>query len=50
MVLDPMGLELAGLEDAEGVAVADVSVERLRSVRQALPVLAQRRYEVRPKP
>jgi predicted amidohydrolase len=50
LVLDPMGVELAGLGDAEGVAVAEISSERLRSVREALPVLAQRRYQVRPKP
>jgi predicted amidohydrolase len=50
LVVDPMGLQLAGLGDAEGVAVAEVSYERLRSVREALPVLTQRRYEVRPKP
>ena len=49
LVLDPMGIELAALGDDEGVAVAELSEERLRSVREALPVLAQRRYEVRPK-
>ncbi len=50
LVLDPMGVELAGLGDGEGVAVAEISSERLVSVRAALPVLTQRRYEVRPRP
>jgi predicted amidohydrolase len=50
LVLDPMGVELAGLGETDGVAVAEISPERVRSVRAALPVLLQRRYEVRPKP
>jgi predicted amidohydrolase len=45
-----MGVELAGLGETDGVAVAEISPERVRSVRAALPVLLQRRYEVRPKP
>jgi predicted amidohydrolase len=49
LVLDPMGVELAALGDDEGVVSAELSVERLRSVREAMPVLAQRRYDVRPK-
>jgi predicted amidohydrolase len=49
MVLDPLGVELANLGDADGVAVAEVSAGRVRSVREALPVLAQRRYEVSPR-
>ena len=49
LVLDPMGVLLAGLGEAEGVAAADISAERLRAVRTALPVLTQRRYEVRPR-
>ncbi len=47
LVLDPMGLELASLGDEIAVATAEISAERLRSVREALPVLAERRYEVR---
>jgi predicted amidohydrolase len=50
LVLDPMGLELASLGDDVGVATAEISSERLRSVRDALPVLVQRRYEVRRRP
>ena len=49
VVLDPMGVLLAGLGEADGIAAADVSSERVRDVRAGLPVLAQRRYEVRPK-
>ena len=50
LVLDPMGVELAALGDDDGVAVAEVSAARLSAVRGALPVLEQRRYEVRPRP
>ena len=49
LVLDPMGVELAGLGEGDGVVVAEVSDERVREVREALPVLAQRRFEVRPR-
>jgi predicted amidohydrolase len=50
LVIDPMGLEIVGLGDTDGVATAEISPERVSSVRAALPVLAQRRYEVRPRP
>lgn len=43
VIVDPLGAILAGLGDAEGVAAADVSRERLQSARARLPVLAQRR-------
>ena len=43
MIVDPLGVTLAGLGDAEGVAAADVSQERLQAARARLPVLAQRR-------
>jgi len=43
LIVDPLGATLAGLGDAEGVAVADVSRERLSAARARLPVLAQRR-------
>jgi predicted amidohydrolase len=49
LVLDPMGVELAGLGDGDGVATAEITFDRLGSVREALPVLVQRRYEVHPK-
>ena len=50
LVLDPMGVEIAGLGETDGVATVEISSERVGSVRAALPVLLQRRYEVRPKP
>jgi predicted amidohydrolase len=50
LVLDPMGVEIAGVGEIDGVAAPEISAERVRSVRAALPVLLQRRYEVRPKP
>lgn len=43
LIVDPLGVTLAGLGDAEGVAAADVSQERLQAARARLPVLAQRR-------
>ncbi|HSS92897.1 MAG TPA: nitrilase-related carbon-nitrogen hydrolase, partial [Candidatus Dormibacteraeota bacterium] len=43
VVVDPLGATLAGLGDEEGVAVADVTRERLRSARARLPVLVQRK-------
>lgn len=43
VIVDPLGGTLAGLGDAEGVAVAEVSRERLKAARARLPVLAQRR-------
>ena len=48
MVLDPMGTVLAGLGEADGLAHADLSAERLAEVRAKLPVLEHRRLEVRP--
>jgi predicted amidohydrolase len=42
VIVDPLGVTLAGLGDAEGVAVAEVSRERLKAARARLPVLAQR--------
>jgi predicted amidohydrolase len=43
VIVDPLGVTLAGLGDAEGVAVAEVSRERLKAARARLPLLAQRR-------
>ena len=50
LVLDPMGVEIVRLGETDGVATAEIAPERVSSVRAALPVLEQRRYEVRPKP
>ena len=43
MIVDPLGVVVAGLGEAEGVAVADISQERLLAARARLPVLTQRR-------
>ena len=46
VIVDPLGASIAGLGDGEGVAIADISHERLREARTRLPVLAQRRARV----
>jgi predicted amidohydrolase len=43
VVVDPLGAILAGLGEVEGIAVAEVSRERLALARARLPVLVQRR-------
>lgn len=43
VIVDPLGAQIAGLGDGEGVAIADISQERLKDARTRLPVLAQRR-------
>jgi predicted amidohydrolase len=45
-----MGVELARLGEDQGIATAEISSDCVASVREKLPVLEQRRYEVRPKP
>jgi predicted amidohydrolase len=49
VVLDPMGVPLASVGEVAGLAVAEVSAERLADVRRKLPVLEHRRYTVRPR-
>jgi len=47
VVVDPMGVPLARLGETDGaVAVAEVGAERVAEVREALPVLANRRYGI----
>jgi predicted amidohydrolase len=43
VIVDPLGAALAALGEADGIATAEVSHERLRSARARLPVLSQRR-------
>jgi predicted amidohydrolase len=43
MIVDPLGAQIAGLGEGEGVAIADISHERIKAARARLPVLAQRR-------
>jgi predicted amidohydrolase len=47
VIVDPMGVPLARLGETDGaVAIAEVSAERVAEVREALPVLANRRFGV----
>ncbi|MDH6180440.1 putative amidohydrolase [Microbacteriaceae bacterium SG_E_30_P1] len=43
MIVDPMGVELAGLGETRGIAVAEVSAERIAAVREVNPALTLRR-------
>ncbi|MFI5282676.1 MAG: carbon-nitrogen hydrolase family protein [Candidatus Dormibacterales bacterium] len=43
LIVDPFGVEVSAMGEAEGVAVADVSRERLAEIRARLPLLSQRR-------
>jgi predicted amidohydrolase len=43
MVVDPWGTVLAQAPDVTGVTVADIDLDRLRSIREQLPSLANRR-------
>ena len=43
MIIDPLGVLQVGLAEAEGVAVGDVSEERLAVARARLPLVEQRR-------
>jgi predicted amidohydrolase len=49
MIVDPMGVELATIgEETDVVAVAEISLARVASVRATNPALALRRFTVRP--
>lgn len=48
MVLDPMGVELVTIGDETGVAVAEITPERIESVRRTNPALLLRRFGVTP--
>lgn len=48
-IIDPMGNAVAAIGDGSGHAIAEVSRERLNSVREANPALSLRRYAVSPK-
>ncbi len=49
LVIDPKGVELAGLGESEGVAVAWLERERLERVRAENPALRLRRFTVAPR-
>ena len=44
MVVDPMGVELVTIGDEAGIAVAEVTQERVAAVRRVNPALALRRF------
>lgn len=43
VIIDPLGVTLAGVGETDGVATAEVSSDRLNAARARLPVLSQRR-------
>lgn len=46
MIIDPMGAILAGAAEEPGVIVQTLTRDRISAVRQTLPCLANRRYQV----
>lgn len=48
MVIDPFGVEIAGIGDEPGIAVGEVRRDRLTDVRRVNPALALRRFAVSP--
>ena len=48
-IVDPQGVVLAGIGSAEGIAVAAIDLESLRTVREVNPSLRLRRYDVVPR-
>ena len=43
MVVDPWGIVVSQVPDRVGIALADIDLERIRTVREAVPSLANRR-------
>ena len=43
MVVDPWGIVVSQVPDGVGIALADIDLERIRTVREAVPSLANRR-------
>ncbi len=50
LIVDPMGVVVAACGERDGIALADVTRERVDAVRAALPSLRHRRYRVVPQP
>ncbi|MET4579687.1 carbon-nitrogen hydrolase family protein [Ottowia thiooxydans] len=48
MILDPSGLTVAGVAEQQGICTANLDLERLQTVREALPSLKHRRYRIAP--
>jgi predicted amidohydrolase len=49
LIVDPMGVEIAGVGEIADIAVAEVTLERLAAVRATNPALALRRFAVVPR-
>lgn len=49
MVVDPMGVELVTIGEETGIAVAEVSLQRIAAVRRVNPALALRRFGTLPR-
>jgi deaminated glutathione amidase len=47
-VIEPFGEVVASLDAGDGIAVADVSMERVRKCRETMPALEHRRWRVAP--
>ncbi|HSS61747.1 MAG TPA: carbon-nitrogen hydrolase family protein [Candidatus Limnocylindrales bacterium] len=50
MIVDPLGVPVAGLAEDKGIAVAELSQERLAHARARLPLVEQRRARIGVKP
>lgn len=48
MLVDPMGVALSALGEAEGVTSGEVSTERIAEVRKTNPALTHRRFRIEP--
>jgi predicted amidohydrolase len=48
-VIDPLGVVVAELGEAEGVVVSDATAERVAECRQRMPSLTHRRWQVTPR-
>jgi predicted amidohydrolase len=49
MVVDPFGVVVAAVAERDGLAVADVDLDRLAQCRQRMPSLEHRRWQVLPR-
>jgi deaminated glutathione amidase len=48
MIIDPWGMIIAQVSDGEGIAIADLELERVQTIRTNLPSLANRRPHTYP--
>jgi len=45
MIVDPWGVVIARVSDGPGIAMAEIDLERVRTVRQGMPIANHRRLE-----